>query len=74
MHKVQLIEKKPLSNGQLAYKLRCCNNESTDSWHTLTVTPGMTAEDISAEVEEKKQLCSQQHSAMITASSALDLL
>ena len=39
MHNAKIIQAVQLSDGEIAILARCCNDPSTDSWHTMKVTP-----------------------------------
>lgn len=39
MHNAKIIRAVQLSDGEIAILARCCDDPSTDSWHTMKVTP-----------------------------------
>jgi len=42
-HKAEVIEVKELTDEDVAYKVRCCGDKSTDSWHSAKITADHTA-------------------------------
>lgn len=57
MHNVQIVEVKELSDELVSYRLRCCEDELSDSWHTMSVH----IDDHSASLEERKQEIAARH-------------
>ena len=47
-HTAKTIEFKQLSDGALAVRVRCCDDETTDSWHTVYDIGAMTEEQLDA--------------------------
>lgn len=37
-HNVAVFEKKKIADGSILVRLRCCGDETSDSWHTLQLT------------------------------------
>lgn len=37
MHTSSVVETKELSDELVAYRVRCCDDPTTDSWHTASV-------------------------------------
>ena len=60
-HKAEVVEVKELSDGQVAYRVRCCREEMTDSWHTSAVD----APNLYAELEAHKVRVATLHEAKI---------
>jgi hypothetical protein len=73
-HNVTVIEKRPLSFGQIAVQLRCCADPTTDTWHTFGVTAETTPEGLAAWLEARKGEVAQLHEAHLAADAALQNL
>lgn len=58
-HDTQIVEVKEVNDEQVAYKIRCCGEEATDSWHTASVH----AADHEASLEAAKQRVQKTHEA-----------
>lgn len=43
---ITVVDTKVLSDGQLAVLVRCENDPTTDSWHTMTIDPNMDDAEI----------------------------
>jgi len=71
-HVAVVVAKKQLSNGQVSVQLRCCNDDTTRCWHTLTVTGNTSGEDISAWLNARKTDVQNQHAAMQHANDHLN--
>jgi hypothetical protein len=74
VHTVKVVSKKRLSDGQIAVCLRCCDDESTDSWSTLGITGQTVPADIAAWVQDRKADIKALHQAHLDADAALDTL
>jgi len=73
-HVSKIIEKKKLSDGQIAVLIRCCEDVTTDSWHTLTLTTDTAPDDVTAWLVERKANVQTQHAASLAAAAVLDTL
>lgn len=47
-HKAEIVETKLVADGAVAICVRCCDDASTDSWHTLYGLAGKTDADLDA--------------------------
>ena len=47
-HKTEVFGVQHLSDGEIAVKLRCCGDESTDSVHTIEVSGDLAQADLQA--------------------------
>ena len=62
-HTARIIEKKKLADGQIAVLMQCCDDPSTNSWHTLSITKDTTTDEVSAWVADAEQHVQDSHSA-----------
>ncbi len=53
-HITEIIATQVMNNGQIAVCIRCCNQPSTDHWHTM-------AHDVAADTEKRKASIAQYH-------------
>jgi hypothetical protein len=74
MHDVKIIEKKRLSDGQIAVLIQCCGDSQHQSWHTLEVNLSTTPESITAWAEDRKQHVQTQHALTQAADAHLESL
>lgn len=51
-HQVQVVEVKELSDELVSYRLRCCDDELSDSWHTMSVHVLDHDESLGARMQE----------------------
>ncbi|HEV2378730.1 MAG TPA: hypothetical protein VG206_02925 [Terriglobia bacterium] len=77
-HEAQIMEVKQLSDGMVAFRARCCEDSSTDSWHTVntvrSAASGLQAlveVDYDAEVSGHLARVSSQHEATLAGMQAL---
>jgi hypothetical protein len=70
-HVAKVIEKKQLSDGAIAIRLRCCGDPSTDSIATLYVKADT---DVAAWAAKEKTRVQDAHARMLAAHVALDSL
>ena len=73
-HVAAVVEKKKLSDGQIAVCLRCCADATTDSWHTLSITAESTPADLTAWLDSRKAAVEALHQAHQDADAALQNL
>jgi hypothetical protein len=45
-HQAKFVQWTQLADGAFAAKARCCDDRATDSWCTVSVDPGSSAEDV----------------------------
>lgn len=60
-HDTQIVDVKEVNDEQVAYRIRCCGEEATDSWHTVSVH----AADHEASLEAAKQRVQKTHEAKV---------
>lgn len=60
-HDTAIVEVKEVSDEQVAYRIRCCGEAMTDSWHTVSVH----ATDHDASLEAAKQRVQKTHEAKL---------
>lgn len=60
-HTVEIVDVRELSDEQVSYRIRCCCEEMTDSWHTVSVH----ATDHEASLEAAKQRVQKTHEAKV---------
>lgn len=64
---VEVIETKPLTDGHVAFLVRCDGDPASDSWHTYTIDPAMTDAELDAavavEIEAHQQRVARLHAA-----------
>ena len=60
-HEVEIVEVKEVSDDLVSYRLRCCDDDTSDSWITLSVAipdhgPSLTARkaEIAARHDQKE--------------------
>lgn len=68
-HTTEIVQYKKLSNGQFSYCVRCCGNQSTDSWHTLDFS-GDPAERARA-LDAARQRVASEHDAAVKAEAEI---
>jgi len=62
-HKTKIVAKKKLADGQLAVLLRCCDDQTTDSWHTLHFNKNTKPADVDAWLADRHQHVQDGHEA-----------
>jgi hypothetical protein len=70
-HSTEIVEVKKLSNGQVAAKIRCCGDASTDHWHTMAVQVASDPETRKASLDPQRQFVAEQHEHAIKAAEGL---
>ncbi len=82
-HNVAVVDRKPVADGSISVRLRCCGNESTDSWHTLQLTHeahnpdedggvhSCTPEEVQAWLDGRKTVVANLHAANQQADALL---
>jgi len=71
MHATEIVEVKKLSNGQVAAKIRCCGDASTDHWHTMAVQVASDLDSRKASLDPIRQFVAEQHEHAIKAADGL---
>ena len=61
VHDTKIVEAKELSDGSVSYRVRCCEDPLTDSWHTVSVH----ATDLDESLEAHKQNVAATHEAKV---------
>jgi hypothetical protein len=74
MHVATIVDKKRLSDGQIAVLVRCCNDPEQQSWHTLEVDLTVTADKIDQWLTERKQVVQDNHAVNQAADAHLESL
>jgi hypothetical protein len=52
-HKTQVVKVTHVTDTQIAVRLRCCEDSSTDSVHTFEVSPDHQESDLKAWIDER---------------------
>jgi hypothetical protein len=67
-HTPEVLETKEINDEQVAYRIRCCGDVTTDSWHTISVLCPTTEDPRTHEqqLEERKADVATKHEAKIT--------
>lgn len=61
VHTTEVVEVKEVSDELVSHRIRCCGEEITDSWHTVSVH----AADHDASLEEAKTRVQKTHEAKV---------
>lgn len=64
MHKAKQVHVKAEADGIIAVLMRCCDDSSTDQWHTLYVRPETTDQEVQDFLATAQVRCQTQHGAM----------
>lgn len=64
-HEAVVVDFRELNDEYLSYCIRCCGDEKTDSWHTISVHVGDAAHD--AILEAQRQAVAARHAAKASA-------
>lgn len=72
-HTLEITETKQLADGAIAVCIRCCDNQMSDSWHTI-YTAGKTQEDIQTLIDQRMADVAALHDATQTAASLANSL
>ena len=59
-HITKILEKKKLSDGQIAVLIQCCD-ESYQSWHTLSITKDTTSTDVTGWLTDRQSYVQDSH-------------
>lgn len=60
-HTVEILEIKEVSDELVSYRLRCCGEELSDTWHTLSVL----IPDHDGQLESRKAEIAARHQAKV---------
>lgn len=60
-HEARQIHLKDLGDGAISVLMRCCEDKTTDQWHTLYVKPESTDQEIQDWLASCKSQCEAQH-------------
>lgn len=71
-HTARMVHNKLESDGAIACLMRCCEDASTDSWHTLYIKPETSSQDVQDWLKERLARTEQQHAAVINARGILE--
>jgi hypothetical protein len=71
MHTAKIIETKKLADGAIAVLARCCDDPSTDSWHTIYNLHAKESSDIQREATDHASNVEMKHLATQRADQAL---
>ena len=71
MHTTQIVNTKVISDESVAVLIRCCNDPSTDSWHTLQVSAATAAADVTAWQTDALTAVQNKHAARNNAGNLL---
>ena len=58
-HITKVVEWKELSNGQVAVRIRCCDDPATDHWHTM-------ASSVAADPDKLTSSIAAEHTKLAT--------
>lgn len=70
-HTTEIIEYRKVSNGQVAARIRCCGNASTDHWHTMAVSVASDPAARAASLGQQRDFVATQHDQAIQAESGM---
>jgi len=73
-HTTKIVEKKIVSNGAIAVRVRCCDDSSTDSVTTIYIKPSMTEKEIVDLVQNHHAYVSRQHETLLRAAELISKL
>lgn len=63
-HKIKMVEQKELNDQFVSFRYRCCEDESTDSWHTLGL--GLTEAEVQEATTGFKAKVAAQHDQKVS--------
>lgn len=66
-HTTKIVEKKILSDGAIAVRVRCCGDSSTDSVTTIYIKPSTTEKEVGDLMQKHHDHVSKQHEALLRA-------
>lgn len=68
-HTPKVVETKELNDEQVSYRLRCCDDPTSDSWHTMSVLPPKDEKDDKRtheqQLDELKVIVGDKHAAKV---------
>lgn len=71
-HVAKMVHSKLESNGAIACLMRCCDDPTTDSWHTLYVQPETSSQEIQDFIRAAQTRTEQQHAAIANAHAIME--
>ena len=74
VHTVHAVDVEQVSNGGIAVRLRCCDDASSDHYHTLYALHGLDAQTIDAKLAAVAVQVAEQHASMAAAHEYLKTL
>lgn len=74
MHMHRIMEMKTLSDGEIAVRFRCCNEELSDSWLTIHNAHELDEAGIDAVIQAHGETVSARHGKMEAASAHVQRL
>jgi len=74
-HQTEVVGYKKLSNGQVSVCIRCCGQESTDSWHSMLVAVAGDPAKRQASIDEARTRVAEEHElAQKSEQAAIELM
>lgn len=67
IHVAVVMETKQVSDQEIAVRLRCCSDPTTDSWHTIKVLKDTTPTNVQAWTADRTAHVQDCHAAVVTA-------
>lgn len=71
-HEARQVNAVHLSDGAIAVCFRCCEDKTTEQWHTLYLKPETTEQEIRDFIAYAKKLTEDMHSVRDHARDILD--
>lgn len=71
-HVAKMVHTKHDSDGSISVLMRCCDDPSTDQWHTLYVKTETSAAEVKAFVKRVRAVCEAQHGARERARAIIE--
>jgi hypothetical protein len=74
MHTTKVVDKKKLSNGEIAVLIQCCEDPTEQSWHTLSFTKDTAAADVTAWLADRHAHVQDSHATAQAIDAQLSVL
>jgi hypothetical protein len=71
-HLAKVVHIKHEADGILSVLMRCCEDTSTDQWHTFYVKPETSDQEVQEFHAYAKSRCEQQHGARMRACAIIE--
>lgn len=71
-HVAKMVHSKMASDGAISVLVRCCDDSTTDQWHTLYVKADTSHEEIVAFIKQAQAACEAQHGARERARAIIE--